>query len=165
MGWHSERLSWPILGICTFLPSSVISEDPIQLSSWFRWFTNLHLSLLFFKKKILIDLRETSICCPTYWCIHWLILVCALTENWTHNLGGSRQHSDQLCHLYSWAPFENAELHIISYLNASCTLPCQHSPGFPSSLMSSGPPDSLLEFTFISSTFLPHHHLEIDQVV
>ena len=23
--------------------------------------------------------RETSICCPTYWCIHWLILVRALT--------------------------------------------------------------------------------------
>ena len=30
---------------------------------------------------------ETSICCFTYICIHWLILVSALTWDWTHNLG------------------------------------------------------------------------------
>ena len=26
-------------------------------------------------------------CCSTYLCIHWLILVCALTGDQTHNLG------------------------------------------------------------------------------
>ena len=31
--------------------------------------------------------KETSICYSTYWCIHWLILVCALTGDWTHKLG------------------------------------------------------------------------------
>ena len=31
--------------------------------------------------------RETSICCSTYLCIHWLILVCALTGDRTRNLG------------------------------------------------------------------------------
>ena len=31
--------------------------------------------------------RETSICCSTYWCIHWSILVYALTGDRTHNLG------------------------------------------------------------------------------
>ena len=30
--------------------------------------------------------RETSICCSTYLCIHWLILVCALARDGTHNL-------------------------------------------------------------------------------
>ena len=33
--------------------------------------------------------RETSICCSTYLCIHWLILTCALTGDQTHNLGVS----------------------------------------------------------------------------
>ena len=32
--------------------------------------------------------RETLICCFTYYlCIHLLIFVCALTGDWTHNLG------------------------------------------------------------------------------
>ena len=30
--------------------------------------------------------RETSICCSTYFCIHWLILACALTRDQTHTL-------------------------------------------------------------------------------
>ena len=33
--------------------------------------------------------RETSICCSTYLCILWLILVCALTRDWSYNLGTS----------------------------------------------------------------------------
>ena len=40
--------------------------------------------------------RETSICCPTYLCIHHLLLVGALIGDWTHNLGLSGQHSNQL---------------------------------------------------------------------
>ena len=34
--------------------------------------------------------RETLICCSTYFCIHWLILVCALTRDQTLNLGTSK---------------------------------------------------------------------------
>ena len=40
--------------------------------------------------------RQTSICCSTYLCLYWLILVCALTRDQTHNLGVSRQCSNQL---------------------------------------------------------------------
>ena len=36
---------------------------------------------------LFIDFRETSICCSSYRCIRWLILVCALTGEGTHNLG------------------------------------------------------------------------------
>ena len=47
--------------------------------------------------------RETSICffmlIHAYSCIHWLILVCALTKDRTHNLGISGRCSDQLCYL------------------------------------------------------------------
>ena len=31
--------------------------------------------------------RETLICCSTYFCIHWLLLIHALTGDQTHNLG------------------------------------------------------------------------------
>ena len=34
--------------------------------------------------------------CSTYLCIHWLILVCALTRDQTHNLGVSVQCYNQL---------------------------------------------------------------------
>ena len=40
--------------------------------------------------------KETSICCFTYWCMHWLIIVCALTRGWTHNLSISGWSSNQL---------------------------------------------------------------------
>ena len=39
---------------------------------------------------------ETTICCSTYLCIHWLLLVCALTGNRYCNLGVSKWHSNQL---------------------------------------------------------------------
>ena len=38
--------------------------------------------------------RETLICCFTYLCFHWLFLVCALTEDQTHNLGVLGQRSN-----------------------------------------------------------------------
>ena len=38
--------------------------------------------------------RQTSICCSTYLCIHWLILVCALTGFRIHNFGISGWCSD-----------------------------------------------------------------------
>ena len=76
--------------------------------------------------------RETLICCSTYLCIHWLLLVCALTGDQTCNLGisggccnpgipkppgghrpvsvhdllGTRPHSSR------WAAGELAKLHL-----------------------------------------------------
>lgn len=43
--------------------------------------------------------RETSICYSTYICIHWLIIICALSRRQTCNLGVSRQCSKQLNYL------------------------------------------------------------------
>ena len=42
--------------------------------------------------------RKTLICCSTYWCIHWLILICALTGDRTCNLGISRRCSHPRSH-------------------------------------------------------------------
>ena len=42
--------------------------------------------------------RETSICCSTDLCIRWLILVCALTGDWTLTLGVWGPRSNQLSH-------------------------------------------------------------------
>ena len=42
---------------------------------------------------------ETLICCSTYSCIHWLLLVCSLTRDQTYNLGISGQYSNQLSYL------------------------------------------------------------------
>ena len=41
---------------------------------------------------------DTPIYCSTYLCIHWLILVCALTRDQTHNLGVLGRCSNQLSH-------------------------------------------------------------------
>ena len=43
---------------------------------------------------------KTSTCCSTYWHIHWywLILVRALTGDWTDNLGVSEWRCNQLSH-------------------------------------------------------------------
>ena len=43
--------------------------------------------------------RETFICCSTYLCIYWLILVRALTGDQTHTLGVSERCSNQLSYL------------------------------------------------------------------
>ena len=53
----------PSLGICNYLWTSTFP-------------------LIFFLRE-----RETSICCFTYACIHWLILVCVLTSIGSCNLG------------------------------------------------------------------------------
>ena len=45
--------------------------------------------------------RETSICCSTYLCIHWLLLVRALTGDLTRNLGVSGQCSNQLSYPFT----------------------------------------------------------------
>ena len=51
-------------------------------------------------KKLFTDFIERGeICFSTYLCIHWLILVCALTGDRTHNLGMWRCCSKQLSYL------------------------------------------------------------------
>ena len=52
--------------------------------------------------------RETSISCFTYLCIYWLIFVCALTRNKTHNLGVSGQCSN---------PVIFNLFHLLTYIN------------------------------------------------
>ena len=52
---------------------------------------------------------ERSICCSTYLCIHWLILICSLTGDQTCNLGVSRQCSNQLSYPVRSRYFFNSE--------------------------------------------------------
>ena len=47
---------------------------------------------------------ETLICCCTYLCVHWLILVCALTGDQTHNFGILGACSNQLNYLARAGP-------------------------------------------------------------
>ena len=42
---------------------------------------------------------ETSVSCSTYLCIHWLILLCVRTRDWTYNLGITGRHFNQPCYL------------------------------------------------------------------
>ena len=68
--------------------------------------------------------KETSIWCSTYWDTHWLILVCALTRDWTHNLGVSGRCSD------NWATRPGHARKVF-----------KHSQFLPSSCISHIPPD------------------------
>ena len=48
--------------------------------------------------------REVSTCFSTHLCIHWLILACALTRDWTCNLGTSECCSNHLsCPARIWS--------------------------------------------------------------
>ena len=42
---------------------------------------------------------QTLVYCSTYLCMHWLILICALTGDQTHHLGILGQCSHQLSYL------------------------------------------------------------------
>ena len=80
---------------------------------------------LYLKIFLLIDLRErerkggerareTLNCYCTYLYIHWVILLCAQTGDWTHNLGISEWCSNQLSYLARvvlrlWAPTEGQQ--------------------------------------------------------
>ena len=46
---------------------------------------------------------ETSTCCSTYLCIHLLIPICALTGDWTCNLGILGRCSNQLSYPAKWS--------------------------------------------------------------
>ena len=51
--------------------------------------------------------RQTLICCSTCSCIHWLILICALTGDWTWNPGVLGRHSNKLSYLVRCIYFSN----------------------------------------------------------
>ena len=53
-------------------------------------------SIDFFRERENGRQRETSICCSTYLCIHWLILVCALSRDQIPNLSVLGWHCNQL---------------------------------------------------------------------
>ena len=64
----------------------------------------LKLSILLKKFFLFISFRDREepgvggICCSTYLCIHWLVLICPLTRDGTHNLGVWVCHSNHLSH-------------------------------------------------------------------
>ena len=66
--------------------------------------------LILFVKKFLIFIywclereegreKRTSVCNSNSWHIHWLLLICTLTGDWTCNLGVLGQYSNQLSSL------------------------------------------------------------------
>ena len=65
----------------TFLIVLPSSGDCIATESFFKKF---FIDWLFWEQESVCE-RETLIC-STYWCTHWLILVCALTGDRTHTL-------------------------------------------------------------------------------
>ena len=54
------------------------------------------------RKKEIKKKKERSTYCFTYSCIHWLTIACALTGDWTHNLGVPGRRSNQLSYP-AWA--------------------------------------------------------------
>lgn len=74
--------------ICIWAPELT---NPLPLTSFFNFF--------FWLMEIFFWARETFICCSNYLCIPWLLLVYALTGDWTLNLGILRQHSNQLSYM------------------------------------------------------------------
>ena len=91
----------------------------------FVFWTSPHSSTSFqFRLVFLLIWRwggDTSICCSTYLCIHWLILVCApTTKDQTHNLGISGQCSNQLSYKARarLVHFKSSELNV--FLIQSC---------------------------------------------
>ena len=103
-----------------FLHPGQHSEDTQKISGllWFMWeiggnykihdcppkiraesntaLINLFLVIIFRERGRKRERKETSICCSTYSCIHWLLLVYVLTGDRTCNLAVLRQHSNQL---------------------------------------------------------------------
>ena len=97
--WRS--IIWPLLNIST-ATTLVQATTALQLNFCSNFLIGFLLLtptiyLLIFYSLILERRGEThthtSICCSTYLCIYWLILVCALTRDQTHNLGISGQCS------------------------------------------------------------------------
>ena len=59
----------------------------------------IHLSLKYFFHLLILERERNNFCHSNYLCIHWLLLVCALTGDWTCNLGISGQCCNQLSYL------------------------------------------------------------------
>ena len=87
--WLELHSMWPFhisffhLVICIYVSSVPFPE---LVASFFFFF---YVLILEERKRE----RETSVCCSTYWCIHWLLLICALTRDQAHNIGVSGRHS------------------------------------------------------------------------
>ena len=89
--WESENYKWKakkwylleatgrIISIDSLFCPSRQHSELTQIMKLYKVFN--------FLKNLLMWERETSICFSTHLCIHWLILVCALTEDQTCKLG------------------------------------------------------------------------------
>lgn len=77
---------------------------------WWPGLTSLSLLKIFFLIYWFERETETLICYSTHWGTHWLILVCVLTGDWTHNLGILGQYSNLLSFPAS-AGFSFEEIH------------------------------------------------------
>ena len=89
----------------------MLSVLTLNMSAFLRYHFVVYrlVSFSFFKIFLFIDFfrereerreRETLICCSTRLCINWLIVVCALTGDGTHDLG-TGQCSNQVSYLAS----------------------------------------------------------------
>ena len=67
-------------------PSPFLSLKSINLKRKILLIFNFFIDLERDREEEVGREKETPVCFP-YSCIHWLILVCSLTRDWTHNLG------------------------------------------------------------------------------
>ena len=92
-----------VQGILVWPPCNL---SAVPLISWSHWGQTCHtakvhsidrmiLTMWTWGKLIKVE-RETSVCCSTYLCTHWLILLCALTRYRTCNIGVSGWHFNKL---------------------------------------------------------------------
>ena len=117
-----------------------------NFGSWLQYIGENMPVLLFFKTLILEkgggkrekgwgaekEKEKRRFCCSTHLCIHWSVLVCALTRDWTLNLGILGQCSNQLSYLV------RASI-IVEYLPFHILASCWGRRKFPPfSLSSSG---------------------------
>ena len=94
----SPQLAWPCVLCLPLPPSAPLFPEHIASPLCSLCFSSAGLHLkkyINFRERV----RETLICCSTYQCIYWLILVCALTQDRTCNLGESGRCSKQPSYL------------------------------------------------------------------
>ena len=98
---ESNFLNTPLIFVWTCLSLGTYHGNSLCI-----WKSIIHKNLFFLFKKMYLLIferhteRKTLIYCSTYLCIHWLVFVCALTGDWTHNLGISGQCSNQLSYRF-----------------------------------------------------------------
>ena len=110
-----------LLFLCTYMRKGSVSVQPTIHSGlevlWIFYFILFYFILFYFYLLIWERERErereTLICCSTYWYIHWLILVCALTGDGTHSL----VYRDSF--LTNWATWPRQDLWIFYFTDCS----------------------------------------------